>query len=133
MYGDSAYGSGELVDKLEKADAQVNCKVQPPVSPGGRFSKDAFSIDLNARHRELPSGEHQALRPFGEGRIAKFAAACAGCPLAENRCTSAKEGRTIYVGPYEEQLRAPASANQTPPGRPTTKPPGRRSSERSRT
>jgi Transposase DDE domain/Transposase domain (DUF772) len=103
VYGDSAYGSGELVNKLEHADAQVNCKVQPPVSPGGRFSKDAFSIDLNGGMVSCPGGNTTPLRPFGEGRIAKFEAACAGCPLAD-RCTTAKEGRTIYVGPYEEQL-----------------------------
>jgi Transposase DDE domain/Transposase domain (DUF772) len=113
VYGDSAYGSGELVDKLEQADAQVNCKVQPPVSPGGRFSKDAFSIDLNGGTVSCPAGNTTALRPFGEGRIAKFAAACAGCPLAD-RCTSAKEGRTIYVGPYEEQL-ARARQRQSDP------------------
>ncbi len=60
-----------------------------------------------------PAGNTTALRPFGEGRIAKFAAACAGCPLAD-RCTSAKEGRTIYVGPYEEQL-ARARQRQSDP------------------
>jgi hypothetical protein len=42
VYGDSAYGSGEQVNRLEEAGAEVNCKVQPPVSPGGHFSKDAF-------------------------------------------------------------------------------------------
>jgi Transposase DDE domain/Transposase domain (DUF772) len=113
VYGDSAYGSGELVNKLEQADARVNCKVQPPVSPGGRFSKDAFSIDLNRGTVSCPAGNTTPLRPFGDGRIAKFAAACAGCPLAD-RCTSAKEGRTIYVGPYEEQL-ARARQRQSDP------------------
>ena len=113
VYGDSAYGSGELVNKLEQACAQVNCKVQPPVSPGGRFSKDAFSIDLNGGAVSCPAGNTTPLRPFGEGRIAKFAAACAGCPLAD-RCTTAKDGRTIYVGPYEEQL-ARARQRQSDP------------------
>lgn len=113
VYGDSAYGSGELVNRLEQAGAQVNCKVQPPVSPGGRFSKDAFSIDLNGGTVSCPAGNTTSLRPFGDGQIAKFAAACAGCPLAE-RCTSAKEGRTIYVGPYEQQL-ARARQRQSDP------------------
>jgi Transposase DDE domain/Transposase domain (DUF772) len=113
VYGDSAYGSGELVNKLEQAGAQGNCKVQPPVSPGGRFSKDAFTIDLDAGTVSCPAANTTALRPFGDGRIAKFAAACAGCPLAD-RCTSAKEGRTIYVGPYEQQL-ARARQRQSDP------------------
>ena len=103
VYGDSAYGSGELVNTLEAAGAEINCKVQPPVSPGGRFSKDAFTIDLQDGTVTCPAKNTTVLRPFGEGRIAKFAAACVGCPLAD-RCTSAKEGRTIYVGPYERQL-----------------------------
>jgi hypothetical protein len=113
VYGDSAYGSGELVNTLEAFGAEVNCKVQPPVSPGGRFSKDAFTIDLTGGTVSCPAGNTTVLRPFGEGRIAKFAAACAGCPLA-NRCTSAKEGRTIYVGPYEQQL-ARARQRQSDP------------------
>jgi hypothetical protein len=113
VYGDSAYGSGELVNRLEQAGAQANCKVQPPVSPGGRFSKDAFTIDLEGGTVGCPAGNTTSLRPFGDGRIAKFAAACAGCPLAE-RCTTAKEGRTIYVGPYEQQL-ARARQRQSDP------------------
>jgi hypothetical protein len=113
VYGDSAYGSGELVNTLEQAGAEANCKVQPPVSPGGRFSKDAFAIDLEGGTVSCPAGNTTSLRPFGDGRIAKFAAACAGCPLAD-RCTSAKEGRTIYVGPYEQQL-ARARQRQSDP------------------
>ena len=113
VYGDSAYGSGELVNTLDEAGAEVNCKVQPPVAPGGRFSKDAFTIDLEAGAVTCPAENTVALRPFGDGRIAKFAEMCSGCPLAE-RCTTAKEGRTVYVGPYEEQL-ATARQRQSDP------------------
>jgi Transposase DDE domain len=113
VYGDSAYGSGELVNTLEQAGAEASCKVQPPVAPGGRFSKDAFTIDLEGGTVSCPAGNTTSLRPFGDGQIAKFAAACAGCPLAD-RCTSAKEGRTIYVGPYEQQL-ARARQRQSDP------------------
>jgi len=113
VYGDSAYGSGELVNTLDQAGAEVNCKVQPPVAPGGRFSKDAFTIDLEAGTVTCPAEHTVALRPFGDGQIAKFAEACSGCPLAE-RCTTAKEGRTVYVGPYEQQL-ATARARQSDP------------------
>ena len=114
VYGDAAYGSGELLDTLEQAGAEANCKVQPPVAPGGRFSKNAFAIDLDAGTVTCPAGNTTPLRPLGDGRIAKFAAVCAGCPLAE-RCTTAKEGRTIYVGPYEQQL-ARARSRQANPG-----------------
>jgi len=103
VYGDSAYGSGELLAKLEDADAQVNCKVQPPVAPGGRFAKDAFDIDLKASTVTCPAGHTVSLKPAARGQIAYFGQACAGCPLAE-QCTGSKDGRTIQIGPYEQQL-----------------------------
>ncbi|MGH3369771.1 MAG: transposase, partial [Nocardioidaceae bacterium] len=48
VYGDAAYGAGELLAGLEKAGADIKTKVQPPVAPGGRFAKDRFAIDLTA-------------------------------------------------------------------------------------
>jgi DDE family transposase/transposase-like protein DUF772 len=113
VYGDAAYGAGELLDTLEQAGADIYCKVQPPVAPGGRFTKDAFSIDLAGGAVTCPAGQTAPLRPFGDGRIASFGAACASCPLA-SRCTKAKEGRSIYAGPYEQQL-ARARARQRDP------------------
>ena len=59
VYGDSAYGSGELLSKFEQANAEVNCKVQPPVAPGGRFAKDAFHVDLRCRHGHLSRWSHR--------------------------------------------------------------------------
>jgi len=103
VYGDSAYGSGELIDQLEDAGAEANCKVQPPVAPGGHFAKDAFGIDLDAGTVTCPAGHTVSLRPAGKGQIAYFAQACSGCPLAA-QCTSSKDGRTIQTGPYEAQL-----------------------------
>jgi len=103
VYGDAAYGTGELLDALEQAGADIYCKVQPPVAPGGRFTKDAFSIDLVAGTVTCPAGLAAPLRPCGDGRIACFGAACAACPLAA-QCTTAKDGRSIYAGPHEEQL-----------------------------
>jgi hypothetical protein len=113
VYGDAAYGTGELLDALEQAGADIYCKVQPPVAPGGRFTKDAFSIDLAAGTVTCPAGLAAPLRPFGDGRVARFGAACAACPLAA-QCTTAKDGRSIYAGPYEEQL-SRARARQASP------------------
>ena len=103
VYGDAAYGSGEFVNTLDQAGAEVNCKVQPPVAPGGRFSKDAFQINLKAGTVTCPAGNTVALKPAGDGQLAHFGNACAGCPLAE-RCTTSKQGRTVQIGPYEQQL-----------------------------
>ena len=103
VYGDAAYGAGELLATLAGAGATAMCRVQPPVAPGGRFSKADFAIDLAARTVTCPAGRVAPLRPVGRGAIAAFGRACAGCPLAE-RCTTAATGRTISVGPHEALL-----------------------------
>jgi DDE family transposase/transposase-like protein DUF772 len=114
VYGDSAYGSGELITKLDDAAAEVYCKVQPPVAAGGRFTKDAFAIDLDAGSVRCPAGHTGPLRAVGEMQIARFGRACAGCPLAA-QCTASNQGRTIQVGPHEQAL-ARARARQREPG-----------------
>src|SRR5205085_542271 len=43
---DAAYGAGSLLARLEQAGASIHTKVASPVAPGGRFTKDAFTIDL---------------------------------------------------------------------------------------
>ena len=102
-----------MLDTLEQADAEIMCKVQPPNAPAGRYAKDAFQIDLEAGTVVCPAGQTAGLRAIKDGHIAHFAAACAGCPLAE-RCTSSPSGRSIHVGVYEQQL-ARARARQTDP------------------
>jgi hypothetical protein len=113
VYGDSAYGAGSVLDTLEHADAEIFCKVQPPVAPAGRFAKDAFGIDLTAGTVTCPAGQTALLRSIKDGRIAHFGQACQGCPLAE-RCTTSPSGRSIHVGVYEQQLTR-ARARQTDP------------------
>jgi len=115
VYGDGAYGAGAVLDMLEQAATDIMCKVQAPVAPGGRYSKDAFQIDLGQQTVTCPAGQVAAMRPAGSGggRTVRFGEICAGCALAE-RCTASKTGRTIYIGPYEQQL-ARARARQADP------------------
>jgi len=113
VYGDAAYGAGPVLVRLGAAGAASRCKVQPPVAPAGRFAKDEFTIDLEAATVTCPAGQTVPLAPHTGGSVARFGAACATCPLAE-RCTTAKTGRTISVGPYEAQLTA-ARAEQADP------------------
>jgi hypothetical protein len=113
VYGDSAYGAGSLLDTLERGDAQIMCKVQPPVAPAGRFAKDQFTIDLQAASVTCPAGHTTALRTLTDGQIASFGAACRDCPLAA-RCTASPAGRTIRVGAHEAQL-VRARARQADP------------------
>jgi hypothetical protein len=113
VYGDAAYGAGELLETLEAAGATSRCKVQPPTAPGGRFSKADFAIDLPARTVTCPAGRLAPLRPAGRDAIASFGPACGGCPLAE-RCTISAKGRTISVGPHEALLVRARAASRDP-------------------
>ena len=113
VYGDSAYGAGELLDTLEQADAEINCRVQAPHAPAGRFSKGEFGIDLDTLTARCPAGHTVAARPIKSGHLATFGELCAGCPLAA-RCTTSRSGRTIHIGHYERQLAA-ARDRQTDP------------------
>jgi hypothetical protein len=114
VYGDAAYGAGELLEELEQAGAEIHTKVQPPSAPGGRFPKDRFDIDLGAGTVTCPDQVRVPIRPAKTGGgTAVFGAACASCPLAA-QCTSSPAGRTITIGRHEAQL-ARARARQTDP------------------
>jgi hypothetical protein len=105
VYGDAAYGTGELLDRLADLDIDSRCKTQPPSPPpGGLFAKDRFAIDLAAGTVTCPGEVTVTIRRGRDGDgIAYFADACTGCPLRA-RCTNADSGRTIRVGRYEQRL-----------------------------
>lgn len=115
VYGDSSYGAGRVLSALADADAIVMCKVQTPNAVGGRYTKDAFSIDLDAGTVSCPAGHTAAfgaIHKDGE-REARFTT-CAGCPLRA-ACTASPSGRTIKIKPHEALLAA-ARARQADPG-----------------
>jgi hypothetical protein len=104
VYGDAAYGSGEFLEYLARHGIDSRCKTQPPVAPGGRFSKDRFTIDLDTDAVTCPSGQTAPIRRNQKGDgIASFGDACATCPLRVE-CTAAESGRTIAVGRHESLL-----------------------------
>jgi hypothetical protein len=106
VYADAAYGAGELLARLEEAKTDIKVKVQPAVAPGGRFTKDAFTIDLPAQKVICPAGITAAIRVSGHQRhaaVARFAEACTTCLLA-GQCTTSKAGRTITLSAHEAEL-----------------------------
>ena len=114
VFGDSAYGAGHLLARLETAGAQIFTKVQPPTAPGGRFAKDRFTIDLDSATVTCPNAVTVAIRPATTGGgTAVFGAACAACPLAV-RCTGSATGRTITISAYEAQLARARTAQADP-------------------
>ena len=116
-YGDCAYGTGELLKQLDAAGVDAKVKVQAPVAPDGHFTKDQFTIDLQAGTVGCPAGHTVALRPVrGNGRhagVARFGKACHSCPLAA-QCTTSKTGRNITIGRHEARLTT-ARTTQTDP------------------
>ena len=114
VYGDAGYGSGALLETLETAGAEPRIKVQPSVAPGGRFSKDDFTVDLEAATVTCPAGLTVPLRaPRRRAAEASFGSACAACPLVA-RCTTAKDGRSITVGAHEAALVRARAARRDP-------------------
>jgi hypothetical protein len=116
VYGDAAYGSGELIELLEEAGIGNGIKCQPPPGVKGHFTKDCFTIDLDARTVTCPAGVTVPIRASGQKRhagTARFAAACQTCPLAA-QCTASPAGRTITIGPHEARLAAARQAQKDP-------------------
>ena len=114
VYGDAAYGAGEFHELLDDADIEAKVKTQPATNAGGRFTKDAFDIDLDADTVTCPNGVLAPIRrdQAGDG-TASFGTACAACPLAA-QCTTAKTGRKVAVSRHERLL-ARARADNTDP------------------
>jgi len=56
IYGDSSYGTADLVEHIESAGAEAHVKVQPPSAKRGMFSQDAFVIDSDAHTVRCPAG-----------------------------------------------------------------------------
>lgn len=112
VYGDSAYGAGEVLAVLAEAGAVSRVKVQPATGVPGMFTKDDFRVDLEARTVTCPAGRTAPFR----GRVrryADFGRACAVCPLA-SRCTASPDGRKIAVGPHEALLAGARAAARDP-------------------
>ncbi len=118
VYGDCAYGTGEMLDQLHEAGIDAKTKVQAPNAPAGKFTKDQFDIDLGTQQVTCPAGVATPIRTVhGHARLAgraDFGSTCANCPLRA-RCTDAKTGRRITISRWEARLGA-ARTRQTDPG-----------------
>jgi hypothetical protein len=102
VYGDSAYGTGDLRAALTAEGHQLVIKPGPhkPAVKGG-FTTDDFTVDETAGTVTCPAG---VTRRITARRAVIFGAACRTCPL-RSRCTTAKEGRTLHLHPHDALLR----------------------------
>src|SRR5713226_140321 len=102
-YGDSAYGTGDLRDAIEKAGHRAVIKpkpLRPPVEGG--FTVDDFTVSQEQGTVTCPAG-HTV--PLSRTRVATFGVLCRICPLRE-RCTTCKSGRKRVLHPRDDLLRA---------------------------
>jgi len=117
VYGDAAYGAGEVLQRLHDAGIDIKTKVQPPNAPAGKFTKDQFTIDLGAGTVTCPNQVTTAIRPINEhprhAGQADFGKACTDCPLRA-QCTTSKTGRHITISRWETHLTT-ARTRQTDP------------------
>ncbi len=103
VYGDSAYGTGDLRAELKQAGHTAVIKPKPlkPAVEGG-FTLDDFTVDESAGTVTCPAG---VIRRISARRNVTFGAACRGCPLRA-RCTANKTGRALILHQHDALLRA---------------------------
>ncbi len=123
ILGDTAYGTGELRERLQADGHTLVIKPPPPrpAIPGG-FTIDDFTVDSEAGTVTCPAGHTVTLgRPqASDNRQAQFKARCRGGPLRE-RCTTSKAGRVLTVHTRSTSCWPPPAAPlRTPPGRRNT-------------
>jgi IS5 family transposase len=111
VLADSAYGTGELLDTLERAGHTAIIKPWPlrPAVDGG-FTIDDFTVDKAAGTVTCPN---QITRPITGTRAVIFGAACRDCPLRD-RCTTSAKGRTLRLHPHDALQRAHRARAQDP-------------------
>jgi Transposase DDE domain len=76
-----------------------------PAVAGG-FTADDFAVDAAARTVTCPAG---ITRHLTAKNAVIFGAACRDCPLRE-RCTTAKDGRTLHLHEHDGLLRTARAA-----------------------
>jgi IS5 family transposase len=98
VLGDSAYGTGEVLDELDKAGHTPQVKPWPtrPAVEGG-FELDDFVVDEPAGTATCPAGN---TRTITASRKVVFGAACRSCPFA-TQCTTSKKGRTLSLHEHD--------------------------------
>ena len=119
MLGDSAYGTGELLDKINKAGWDATIKPWPlrPAVEGG-FTLDDFAYDEQAGTVTCPN---QITRRLSQTRIATFKSACRGLPAAEPvhhlRDRPFSQAHRVRTGQARPSQRAtsPSSSRSTGP------------------
>jgi IS5 family transposase len=128
VLADAAYGGGETRAALTAAGHAQTIKPIPlrPAVPGGFTKTTSRSTFMPARSPARPATTWPSLLAVGRCSTG----AVAPCPLRE-RCTRAKDGKTVDLHPHEAELVAARPRLAPQPSRPATAAGGPWSSARS--
>jgi hypothetical protein len=115
VLADSAYGTGEALDGLEKAGHTPIIKPWPsrPAVEGGFTADDFTVIEPDGDQPGSVTCPNGLTRPISANRNVTFGAACRGCPLRA-RCTTNKTGRSLSLHPLDAVTRAHRQRAQDP-------------------
>ncbi|HEY2191121.1 MAG TPA: IS1182 family transposase [Actinomycetospora sp.] len=103
VLGDSAYGTGDALAALTKAGHTPVVKPWPlRAAVEGGFTLDDFTVNDTGDAVTCPNG---VTRPINDKGAVSYGTACRGCPLRE-RCTTARRGRKLVLGPHHALQRA---------------------------
>ena len=107
VLGDSAYGSGNMLEALETAGHESVVKPRPlrPAVTGG-YVLDDFAYDPEKQTLTCPNAVVRKISAKGN---VNFGAACKGCPLRQ-MCTKAKKGRKVVITEHHGRQRAHRAA-----------------------
>jgi hypothetical protein len=100
VLADSAYGSGETRVELRRRNHRLAIKPWP-MTDTGRFDRDDFVADHQAGTVTCPAGHRSPITPSGTIRFGRHCNN--GCALRD-RCTTAQSGRSLHLGPHDDEL-----------------------------
>ncbi len=116
---DAECATGEILKKAAEKGITLNTPPRPVHGRGGFFPKKEFSYDAAGDRYTCPAGEPLSYRSTNKNTESrKYQASgetCHACPLRE-KCTSAKDGRSISRSVHEEVLEANREHAKTPEG-----------------
>jgi hypothetical protein len=114
LLGDCAYSDGQTRHDLDEEGFLLMAKCPPMRNSTGGFTKDAFSIDLDARTVTCPVGHTVTIIGRGDhSGIARFAPHCRTCPLS-SACTTARTGRSVSINIHEAILQRARAEQKNP-------------------
>jgi hypothetical protein len=113
LHIDRAYLTDLAVEVHRFWDMDVHCKAFP-LRNHGRFTKEHFRLDFEAKRITCPAGESVPLVP---GTVARFPSATCGACAQQSQCTVGGGGRSLSVHAQEQFLVQLRSRQKTPEGR----------------